>query len=88
MIQDLTSCCCSWSGVLEDEELQVQDAIANATRKSNDSSSSNAVSHSVVPSDPAVFPAPVQQVPLPSSEVKAPAGQQTPPVPEIKQAGS
>jgi hypothetical protein len=28
---------CSWSGVLEDEELQVQDAVANPSKRSNDS---------------------------------------------------
>jgi hypothetical protein len=67
--------------------LQVQDALANASKKSNDSSS-NAGSPAVVPSDPAILPAPAeQQISLTSSEVKAPAEQQIPPVPEIKQAG-
>jgi hypothetical protein len=68
--------------------LHVQDALANASKKSNDSSS-NAGSPAVVPSDPAILPAPAeQQISLTSSsEVKAPAEQQIPPVPEIKQAG-
>ncbi|GJN37653.1 hypothetical protein PR202_gb26632 [Eleusine coracana subsp. coracana] len=59
------------SGVLEDEELQVQDAVANATKRNDDSSSSsNGGSHSVIPSDPAVLPAPVEQIPLASSAVR------------------
>ncbi|TVU22183.1 hypothetical protein EJB05_31865 [Eragrostis curvula] len=80
------------SGGLEDEELQVQDAIANASKKSNDSSSGrngNGGSPPVVSSDPVILPAPVEEkIPLPSPEVKAPAEQQIPPVPEIKQADS
>ncbi|KAK3163724.1 hypothetical protein QOZ80_1AG0007480 [Eleusine coracana subsp. coracana] len=75
------------SGVLEDEELQVQDAVANATKRNdNSSSSSNGGSHSVIPSDPAVLPAPVEQIPLASSAVKVSAEQQIPPVPQIKKA--
>ncbi|XP_062191860.1 beta-1,2-xylosyltransferase XYXT1-like isoform X2 [Phragmites australis] len=75
------------SGVLEDEELQVQDAVANPPKKNNDSSSSNGSSPSVVPSNPATPPAPVQQIPS-TTEVKAPADQQIPPIPEVKKADS
>ncbi|CAL4957810.1 unnamed protein product [Urochloa decumbens] len=87
---------CSWSsGVLEDEELQVQDEIAKpSSKKSNGSaaavptSSGNGSSASVVHSDPAVLPAPVQQIPPTTKEVKAVADQQIPAVPEVKQADS
>ncbi|XP_037403831.1 beta-1,2-xylosyltransferase XYXT1-like [Triticum dicoccoides] len=48
-------------GVLEDQELLVQDAIAAAN--SPNKSSSNGGSQSVVQSDPATIPAPVQQTP-------------------------
>ncbi|CAL4957809.1 unnamed protein product [Urochloa decumbens] len=83
------------SGVLEDEELQVQDEIAKpSSKKSNGSaaavptSSGNGSSASVVHSDPAVLPAPVQQIPPTTKEVKAVADQQIPAVPEVKQADS
>jgi hypothetical protein len=77
------------SGVLEDEELQVQDAVAKTPSKKSDDSaaaagSSNGGSPSVVHSDPAVLPTPVQQIP--PTKVKAlVADQQIPAVP--KQAG-
>ncbi|VAH55419.1 unnamed protein product [Triticum turgidum subsp. durum] len=75
-------------GVLEDQELLVQDAIAAAN--SPNKSSSNGGSQSVVQSDPATIPAPVQQspptVPVPEApkqeEAKAPPLQQIPLVPE------
>ncbi|CAO2174387.1 unnamed protein product [Urochloa humidicola] len=84
------------SGVLEDEELQVQDEIAKpSSKKSNGSAaaaiptnSGNGSSPSVVHSDPAVLPAPVQQIPPTTQEVKAVADQQIPAVPEVKQADS
>lgn len=84
-----------WSGVLEDQELQVQDAIA-AANSPNKSSSSNGVSQSVVQSDPATIPAPVQQTPptipvpeAPKQEAKAPPVQQIPLIPEAaKQPGT
>ncbi|KAF7020362.1 hypothetical protein CFC21_033475 [Triticum aestivum] len=79
-------------GVLEDQELLVQDAIAAAN--SPNKSSSNGGSQSVVQSDPATIPAPVQQtpptVPVPEApkqeEAKAPPLQQIPLTPEaVKQ---
>ncbi|CAL4964869.1 unnamed protein product [Urochloa decumbens] len=84
------------SGVLEDEELQVQDEIAKpSSKKSNGSSAAaipasggNGSSPSVVHSDPAVLPAPVQQIPPTTKEVKAVADRQIPAVPEVKQADS
>lgn len=86
---------CSWPGVLEDEELQVQDAVAGGSKRSNDSaaaaaattSSSNGSSHAVVHSDPAILPAPAQQIPPATQGVKAPADQHVPAIPEVKQAG-
>ncbi|VAH55420.1 unnamed protein product [Triticum turgidum subsp. durum] len=57
-------------GVLEDQELLVQDAIAAAN--SPNKSSSNGGSQSVVQSDPATIPAPVQQSP-PTVPVPEPA---------------
>ncbi|XP_044974405.1 beta-1,2-xylosyltransferase XYXT1-like [Hordeum vulgare subsp. vulgare] len=53
-------------GVLEDQELQVQDAIAAASSPNKSSSSSDGGSESVVQSDPATLPAPVQQTPPPA----------------------
>ncbi|XP_066305896.1 beta-1,2-xylosyltransferase XYXT1-like [Miscanthus floridulus] len=86
------------SGVLEDEELQVQDAVANPSKRSNDSSSSaaaatttsssNGSSPSVVHSDPAILPAPAQQIPPAMQDVKTLAEQHVPAVPEVKQADS
>ncbi|WVZ72022.1 hypothetical protein U9M48_020543 [Paspalum notatum var. saurae] len=81
------------SGVLEDGELQVQDAIANPSKKNSDTanaanSSNGGSSPSVIHSDPAVLPAPAQQIPPASQEVKAPAGQKVPVIPEVKQADS
>ncbi|TKW13144.1 hypothetical protein SEVIR_5G079700v4 [Setaria viridis] len=87
------------SGVLEDEELQVQDAVAKTpSKKSNVSAaaaattttaSSNGGSPSTVHSDPAVLPAPVQQIPPTTQEVKAlVADQQIPAAPVVKQADS
>ncbi|KAL6627539.1 hypothetical protein ACP70R_031265 [Stipagrostis hirtigluma subsp. patula] len=89
---------------LEDEELKVQDAIANPGKKSDDLSSNNGSSpsntngsspsntngssRSVVPSDPASLPAPVQQVSPSTAKIKAPADQRIPPIPEVKQADS
>ncbi|EMS63350.1 hypothetical protein TRIUR3_07771 [Triticum urartu] len=78
-------------GVLEDQELLVQDAIAAAN--SPNKSSSNGGSQSVVQSDPATIPAPVQQtptVPVPEAPkqeaAKAPPPQQIPLTPEaVKQ---
>jgi len=77
---------CSWSsGVLEDEELRFQEAVAKPpSKKSNDSAAAGAT---VVHSDPAILPAPVQQIPPATQEVKALADQQIPAVPEVKQAG-
>lgn len=82
------------SGVLEDEELQVQDAVANPSKKSSDSAaaattrSSNGSSPSVIHSDPAILPAPVQQIPPSTREAKALADQKVPVIPEVKQADS
>ncbi|CAL4977477.1 unnamed protein product [Urochloa decumbens] len=84
------------SGVLEDEELQVQEEIAKPSSKKTNGSSAAAIpasggnggSTSVVHSDPAVLPAPVQQIPPTTKEVKAVADQQIPAVPEVKQADS
>ena len=89
---------CSWSsGVLEDAELQFQEAVAEPpSKKSNDSAAAAAAaaasgngsnSPTVVHSDPAILPAPVQQIPPATQEVKALADQQIPAVSEIKQAG-
>ena len=90
---------CSWSsGVLEDAELQFQEAVAEPpSKKSNDSAAAAAAaaaasgngsnSTTVVHSDPAILPAPVQQIPPATQEVKALADQQIPAVSEIKQAG-
>ena len=86
---------CSWSsGVLEDAELQFQEAVAEPpSKKSNDSAAAAAASGNgsssptVVHSDPAILPAPVQQIPPATQEVKALADQQIPAVPEVKQAG-
>lgn len=100
-MQDFTNnlLLCSWSsGVLEDEVLQVQEAVAKApSRKSNESaaaaaaaaasSSSNGSSTSVVHSDPAILPAPVQQIPPTTQDVKTLADQQIPAVPKVNQAG-
>lgn len=73
------------SGVLEDEELRFQEAVAKPpSKKSNDSAAAGAT---VVHSDPAILPAPVQQIPPATQEVKALADQQIPAVSEIKQAG-
>jgi hypothetical protein len=82
-MQDFDKLC--WSGVLEDEELQVQDAIANSSKKT-----SNGSSPSVVHSEPATLPVlPVQQIlPAHQQETKAPPVQQIPPVPEAKQTGT
>nr|CAB3472452.1 unnamed protein product [Digitaria exilis] len=87
------------SGVLEDEVLQVQEAVAKApSRKSNESaaaaaaaaasSSSNGSSTSVVHSDPAILPAPVQHIPPTTQVVKTLADQQIPAVPKVNQADS
>ncbi|KAJ1282873.1 hypothetical protein BS78_03G084800 [Paspalum vaginatum] len=84
------------SGALEDGELQAQDALANPTKKNSDaaaaatgtSSSNGSSSPSVIHSDPAVLPAPAQQIPPASQEVKAPADQKLPVIPEIKQTDS
>ncbi|KAG2596037.1 hypothetical protein PVAP13_5KG126600 [Panicum virgatum] len=74
------------SGVLEDEELRFQEAVAKPpSKKSNDSAAAGAT---VVHSDPAILPAPVQQIPPATQEVKALADQQIPAVSEIKQADS
>ncbi|KAM0851826.1 hypothetical protein ACQ4PT_052175 [Festuca glaucescens] len=72
-------------GGLEDEELQVQDAIANSPKKSTNGSSSPAVFHS----DPATLPVPpVQQIPpAQQQETKAPPVQQIPLIPEAKKTG-
>ncbi|KAM0878325.1 hypothetical protein ACQ4PT_034944 [Festuca glaucescens] len=72
-------------GGLEDEELQVQDAIANSPKKSNNGSSP-AVFHS----DPATLPVPpVQQIPpAQQQETKAPPVQQIPLIPEAKKTGT
>jgi len=94
-MQDFNELLCSWSGVLEDEELQVQDAVANPSKRSNDSSSaaatttssSNGSSPSVVHSDPAILPAPAQQIPPAMQDVKTLAEHHVPAVPEVKQAG-
>ncbi|AQK44884.1 hypothetical protein ZEAMMB73_Zm00001d025855 [Zea mays] len=56
------------SGGLEDEELQVQDAVASGSKRSKDSAaaatrSANVSSPSVVHSHPAILPAPAQQIP-------------------------
>ena len=92
----------SLSGVLEDQELQVQNAVAEAANPPENSdgvsSSTNGSSPSVIPfpSDPAEIPAPA-----PSPAVDAPADQipemeapppptpiqLIPPTPEVKQAG-
>ncbi|KAM0848223.1 hypothetical protein ACQ4PT_054540 [Festuca glaucescens] len=73
-------------GGLEDEELQVQDAIANSPKKSNNGSSSPAVFHS----DPATLPVPpVQQIPpAQQQETRASPVQQIPLIPEAKQTGA
>ncbi|PWZ34317.1 Protein O-linked-mannose beta-1,4-N-acetylglucosaminyltransferase 2 [Zea mays] len=82
------------SGVLEDEELQVQDAVANPSKRSNDSaatrSSSSGRSPSVVHSDPAILPAPSQQIApaAPQEADKALAVQHIPAIPEVKQSDS
>jgi protein O-mannose beta-1,4-N-acetylglucosaminyltransferase len=95
-MQDFNELLCSWSGGLEDEELQVQDAVANPSKRSNDSaaaaaittpSSSNGSSLAVVHSDPAILPAPAQQIPPATQDVKALADQHVPAIPEVKQAG-
>jgi protein O-mannose beta-1,4-N-acetylglucosaminyltransferase len=85
---------CSWSsGVLEDQELQFQEAVAEPPSKKSDDSaaaaagSGNGSSPSVVHSDRAILPAPVQQIPPTAQEVKALADQQISAVPEVKQAG-
>ncbi|PWZ09011.1 hypothetical protein Zm00014a_014386 [Zea mays] len=70
------------SGGLEDEELQVQDAVASGSGRSKDSAaaaaaatrSANVSSPSVVHSHPAILPAPAQQIP----EVKQPDSETTP----------
>jgi protein O-mannose beta-1,4-N-acetylglucosaminyltransferase len=69
----------------EDEELQVQDAIANSSKKTNHGSSP-----SVVHSEPATLPVPpIQQIPpAQQQETKLPPVQQIPPIPEAKQAGN
>lgn len=92
----------SCPGVLEDQELQVQNAIAAAANPPKESSSissnDNNGSSSEIPSDPAGVPVPVPapstEIEPPSakeisatSEVKAPAFQMTPPIPEVKQTG-
>ncbi|KAK1661160.1 hypothetical protein QYE76_049319 [Lolium multiflorum] len=68
-------------GGLEDEELQVRDAIANSTKKS-----SNGSSPSVVPSDPATLP--VQQIPpAQQQETEVPPVQQIPLIPQPNHTG-
>lgn len=70
----------------------MQDAVASGSKRSNDSSaaaatitsSSNGSSLAVVHSDPAILPAPAQQIPPATQELKAPADQH---VPAVKQAG-
>ncbi|KAI5004105.1 hypothetical protein ZWY2020_031348 [Hordeum vulgare] len=81
-------------GVLEDQELQVQDAIAAASSPNKSSSSSDGGSESVVQSDPATLPAPVQQTPppavpeAPKQVATAAPVQQIPLIPEaVKQPG-
>ncbi|PAN31951.2 hypothetical protein PAHAL_5G452200 [Panicum hallii] len=82
------------SGVLEDQELQFQEAVAEPPSKKSDDSaaaaagSGNGSSPSVVHSDRAILPAPVQQIPPTAQEVKALADQQISAVPEVKQADS
>jgi len=81
-----------WSGVLEDQELQVQNAVAEAAanppvNSDGVSSSTNGSSPSVIPfpSDPAEIPAPA-----PAPAIEAPADKipgieaPPPPTPEIE----
>jgi len=91
----------SWPGVLEDQELQVRNAIAaaaNPPKESNSISSNDNGSSSETPPDPAEIPVPVpspeieppssaNEISATSSEVKAPPFQMTPPIPEVKQTG-
>lgn len=82
----------------------MQDAVASPSKRSNDTaaaaatatatttttSSSNGRSPSVVHSDPAILPAPVQQIPPSATqEAKDPAlaDQHVPATPEVKQSG-
>lgn len=74
----------SWTGVLEDQELQVQNAIAEAANPPENSDSvvggsTNGSSPAVIPfqSDPAEIPAPA---PAPALALQAPADQ----IPEIE----
>ena len=79
----------SWSGVREDEGLQVQDAVA--AKKSSSSSSNGSSSPSVVQSVPATIPVPsVHQIPPAQQqpETKASPVQQIPLIPEAKQTGA
>lgn len=62
----------------------MQDAVA-ASPPMKSSSSNNGSSQSVVQSDPAMLPSPVQQVPPTQQETRAPPVQQIPPIPEVKQ---
>ncbi|KAG8046162.1 hypothetical protein GUJ93_ZPchr0008g13099 [Zizania palustris] len=73
------------SGVIEDEELQVQEiASINPPEKI----SNNGTSPSVVPSNPATLPVlPVEQIPA-VPESKAPPAEQIPAIPEVKQTDS
>ncbi|CAO2193466.1 unnamed protein product [Urochloa humidicola] len=86
------------SGVFEDQELQVQNAVAEAAAnppENSDSigSSANGSSPSVIPfpSDHAEIHAPapapaIQPPPPPTPEIQAAPVQLTPPTPEVKQA--
>lgn len=71
----------------------MQDAVANPSKRSNDSaatrSSSSGRSPSVVHSDPAILPAPSQQIApaAPQEADKALAVQHIPAIPEVKQSG-
>lgn len=89
-----------WPGVLEDQELQVQNAIAaaaNSPKESNSISSNDNGSSSETPSDPPEIPVPApsaeieppsaNEISATSSEVKASPFQMTPPIPEVKQTG-
>uniref|UniRef100_A0ACD5VCS2 Uncharacterized protein n=1 Tax=Avena sativa TaxID=4498 RepID=A0ACD5VCS2_AVESA len=70
-------------GVLEDEELQMKDPISNSPKQS-----SNVSSPSVVHSDPATRPAPVQQIPpAQQQDTMTPPVQQIPLIPDAKHTG-
>ncbi|OQU86414.1 hypothetical protein SORBI_3003G087700 [Sorghum bicolor] len=88
------------SGVLEDQELQVQNAVAaaaNPPKESNSIRSNDNGSSSEIPSDPAEIPVPApspeieppssaNEISADSSELKAaPPFQMTPSIPEVKQ---